>query len=146
MHMPRCLTASRASTLPSPRGKMAGRRPLEEKAASALRTALMKMPDPHKGKKRLLRRALTATTAMISIGVAGAAIWRFIESRDEPTREAERERPVMAAARVGIRNGTPVIRIDAATQERSGIETTRLPSAPYQDQAPAYGMVLDAAR
>jgi hypothetical protein len=39
-----------------------------------------------------------------------------------------------------------VIRIDAPTQERSGIETTRLPSAPYVDQVRAYGMVLDAAR
>ncbi len=103
----------------------------------------MKTPDPHKGRKRLLRRTLTV---MILVGAAGAAIWGFIESRKELAREAERERPLRAAARVAIRNGAPVIRIDAATQERSGIETTRLPSAPYLEQVRAYGMVLDAAR
>jgi hypothetical protein len=106
----------------------------------------MKTPDPHKGKKRLLRRALTAITSMISIAAAGAAIWGFIASREQLTREAESERPLRAAARVATRNGAPVIRIDAPTLERSGIETTRLPSAPYVDQVRAYGMVLDAAR
>src|SRR5260370_18544976 len=103
----------------------------------------MKTDEPHKGGKRLFRRALTV---MILFGAAGAAIWGFIESRKELAREAERERPLRAAARVAIRNVAPVIRIDAATQERSGIETTRLPSAPYLEQVRAYGMVLDAAR
>jgi hypothetical protein len=111
-----------------------------------LRTSLMKTPDPHKGKKRLLRRALPVIVAMISIAAAGAAIWGFIESRGELTREAQRERPLRAPGRIAIRDGAPVIRIDAAAQERSGIETTRLPSAPYVEQVRAYGMVLDAAR
>jgi hypothetical protein len=106
----------------------------------------MKTPDAHKGKKRLLWRALPAIMAMILIAAAGAAILAFIESREELTRETERESPPKASARVAIRNGTPVIRIDAAAQERSGIETTRLPSAPYLNQVRAYGMVLDAGR
>src|SRR5260370_4742023 len=104
----------------------------------------MKTPYPHKGKKRrLLGRTLTV---MILVGAAGAVIWGFIESREQLTREAEGERPLRAAARIAIRNGAQVIRIDAATQERSGIETTRVLSAPYVDQVRAYGMVLDAAR
>jgi hypothetical protein len=106
----------------------------------------METPDLHKGNRRLLRRALPGITVLISIAAAGAATWGFIESREELTREAEREHPLRAPAKVGIRNGTPVIRIDAATQERSGIETTRLLTAPYVDQVRAYGMVLDAAR
>jgi len=106
-------------------------------------TSLMKTLDPHKGKRRLLRPALTA---MIAIGAAGAAIWGFVENREELTREAEGERPLRAAARVAIRDGVPVIRIDAAAQERSGIETTRLRTTHYEDQVRAYGMVLDAAR
>jgi hypothetical protein len=106
----------------------------------------MKTPDPHKGRKRLLRRALTVIPAIILIAGAGAVIWGFVESREEPTRETERARPLRAAGRVAIRDGATVIRIDAAAQERSGIETTRLPSAPYVEQVRAYGMVLDAAR
>ena len=103
----------------------------------------MKMPDPHKRTKRPLRRALAAA---IALGAAGAVTWGFIESREELTREAERERPLKAPARVAIENGAPVIRISAAAQERSGIETARLPPATYLEQVRAYGMVLDAAR
>jgi hypothetical protein len=103
----------------------------------------MKMPDPQKGAKRLLRRAFAP---IITIGAVGGVIWGFLESREELTREAERERPVKAPARVAIENGAPVIRINAAVQERSGIETTRLASEHYIEQVRAYGMVLDAAR
>lgn len=102
----------------------------------------MKTPYPDKGRKRRLLRGMFAV--IILAAAAGAVIWGFLESREELTREAERERPVRAAARVAA--GSGVIRVERAAQERSGIETTRLPAAPYVDQIRAYGMVLDAAR
>jgi hypothetical protein len=104
----------------------------------------MKTPYPDEGRKRLLLRGTLA--AIIVAAAAGAVIWGFMESREEMTREAERERPVRAAARIVAGAGAPVIRIEWAAQERSGIETTHLPSAPYLHQTRAYGMVLDAAR
>ena len=104
----------------------------------------MKTPYPDRGRKRRLLGGTLA--AIIPITAAGAVIWGFLESREEQTREAERERPVRAAARVADGSGAPVIRVERAAQERSGIETTRLPAAPYLDQIRAYGMVLDAAR
>ncbi len=105
---------------------------------------VMKTPYPDKGRKRLLLGGTLA--AVILAAAAGAVIWGFLENREEMTRETERERPVRAAARVAAGNGAPIIRVERAAQERSGIETTRLPSAPYLDQIRAYGMVLDAAR
>jgi hypothetical protein len=98
---------------------------------------------PHKaGKKRRLLRG--AVALIVVAAAAGAVIWGFLESREEMSREAEREKPVRAAARVTA--GSGVIRAERAAQERSGIATTRLPAARYVDQVRAYGMVLDAAR
>jgi hypothetical protein len=102
----------------------------------------MKTPNPQKGRKRGLLRIPLA--GIIVAGVAGAVVWGFLENREELDRETEREKPVKAAARVA--SGTGVIRVDRAAQERSGIETTRLPAARHLDQIRAYGMVLDAAR
>jgi hypothetical protein len=75
---------------------------------------------------------------------AGVVIWGFLESREELTREAGREQPVSAAASVA--GGSGIIHVARAAQERSGIETARLPLAPYLEEVRAYGMVLDAAR
>jgi hypothetical protein len=94
------------------------------------------------GRKGALLRAMLAAVA-VTAGAA-AVIWGFLESREDLDREAEREKPIRAAARVA--GATGVIRIERAAQERSGIETTRLPAVPYLDQVRAYGMVLDAAR
>src|SRR5207249_4494419 len=66
--------------------------------------------------------------------------------RTEAVREAERERPVKAPLRISMRDGVSVITLDAQTQHSSGIETTMLTSAPYQEQVRAYAMVLDLAR
>jgi hypothetical protein len=104
----------------------------------------MKTHYPDTGRKRRLLLGMLVT--VILAATAGAVIWGFLESREEQTREAERERPVRAAARVAAGSGASVIRVEPAAQERSGIETTRLPAAPYLDQVRAYGMVLDAAR
>jgi hypothetical protein len=105
----------------------------------------MKTPDPQPhetGRKRQL--LVGALAAMIVAAIAGGVIWAYLESREGLDREAEREKPVRAAARVTSGNG--VIRVERAAQERSGIETRRLPAARHLDQIRAYGMVLDAAR
>ena len=45
-----------------------------------------------------------------------------------------------------MKNGIPVITLDDKTQRTSGIETSMLRTARYQEQVRAYGMVLDLAR
>jgi hypothetical protein len=88
----------------------------------------------------------TLMAMVIAIGVGGLIIWRFLEGRGEAEREAERERPVKTPLRVSTKNGMPVVTLDNETQRNSGVETTTLASAPYQEQVRAYGMVLDLAR
>ena len=72
--------------------------------------------------------------------------WGFLAGRNEAAVEAQRERAVKVPIRVSGEAGEAVITIDADTQQRSGIETTALPSAPHQEEVRAYGMVLDVAR
>jgi hypothetical protein len=92
--------------------------------------------------KVFLRYALVA---MIVVGAAGLAVFGFIQSREQLTLEAERERPVKPPIRVSTENGVTAIRVDAATLERSGIETSQLAVASFLTQVRAYGMVLDLA-
>lgn len=80
------------------------------------------------------------------VGVGALLAWGFLTGRNEAAVEAERDEPTQAPLRVATKNGQPVITLDAETQERSGIETEALPSAPYQEQVRAYGTVLDVAR
>jgi hypothetical protein len=82
----------------------------------------------------------------IIVGIGGLIIWGFVEGRGEAEREAERERPVKAPLRISTKNGMRVVALDNETQQNSGIESTMLASAPYQEQVRAYGMVLDLAR
>ncbi len=92
-------------------------------------------------------RALRAIAAVVVVlGLGALVIWGFIEGRSEAALEAERERPVKAPLRVSTANGTPVVTLDADTQQRSGIETMPLAPAPYREQVRAYGVVLDLAR
>jgi hypothetical protein len=100
----------------------------------------MKTPYPSKGRKRWLLRGTIAVAIVAT--AAGAVVWGFLESREEQSREAEREKPARVVAKVG----SGVIHVEDEAQEKSGIETARLPPAPYLDQVRAYGMVLDAAR
>jgi hypothetical protein len=83
---------------------------------------------------------------VVVLGVGGLLVWGFIAGRIEAGREAEREQPVKAPIRVSTNNGKLVIRLDAQTQQRNGIETVELRSTPYQNQVRAYGMVLDIAK
>ena len=91
-----------------------------------------------------LVRTLIATVGIGGIG--GLIIWGYVEGRGEAEREAERERPIKEPLRISTKNGMPVVTLDNDTQRNSGIESTRLESAPFQQQVRAYGMVLDLAR
>jgi hypothetical protein len=92
-------------------------------------------------------RVLRILVAALILFVSGAAlIGGFIAARQGRAVEQERERSVKAPLRVSRANGAPVITLDAATQQRSGIETSALMGASYQEEARAYGMVLDLAR
>jgi hypothetical protein len=103
----------------------------------------MSNPVARKGFKLFLRYALVV---IIVVGAAGAAVLGFIQSREQLTLEAERERPVKPPIRVSAENGVTAIRVDAATLKRSGVETAQLSVAPFLAQVRAYGMVLDLAR
>ena len=103
----------------------------------------MSTPVARKGFKPVLSYALIA---IVVAGVASVAVFGFIHGREQLTLEAERERPVKPPIRVSTDNGETAIRVDAATLERSGIETTQLLVAPFLAQVRAYGMVLDLAR
>ncbi len=108
------------------------------------RTFLMKTPYQQPYPHRTCRLLHGALAAAALAAAAGAVVWGLIESREELSRETEREKPVRAAARVTA--GSGLIRVEQAAQERSGIATTRLPASHYPDLIRAYGMVLDAAR
>lgn len=95
-------------------------------------------------RQRRLARTLIAVS--ILLGAGAAVVWGFIEGRSEVEREAERERPVKEPLRVAMMNGVPVIAVDEPTQQSSGIETSVLTSAPFQEQVRAYAMVIDPAR
>jgi hypothetical protein len=88
--------------------------------------------------KLLLAAAVVALGALMG--------WGFLTGRNRAAIEAERERVIKVPLRVSRENGEQVITVDAETQQRSGIETAGLPSAPHQEELRAYGMVLDVAR
>jgi hypothetical protein len=87
---------------------------------------------------------LLVAAAVVAFGALMG--WGFLAGRNEAAIEAERERAIKVPIRVSSENGEPVITLDADTQQRSGIETAALPSAPHQEELRAYGMVLDVAR
>jgi len=88
--------------------------------------------------KLLVAAAVVALGALIG--------WGFLEARNEAASDAQRERAVKVPIRVSGETDERVITIDADTQQRSGIVTTAMPSAPHQEEVRAYGMVLDVAR
>jgi hypothetical protein len=90
---------------------------------------------------RRLTRALLVAVALFGFGAL--AIWGFIEGREELAREAERERPVKAPQRISLEGGEPVITLDAAAQEQSGLRTVALQQTEYHEQLRAYATVLD---
>ena len=84
--------------------------------------------------KLLVAAAVVACGALLG--------WGFLKGRNE----ADHDRAIKVPIRVSNKSGDPVITLDAATQQRSGIETAALPSTPHPEELRAYGMVLDVAR
>jgi hypothetical protein len=77
------------------------------------------------------------------IGGTTAAIWGFVEGRTELALEAERERPVKPPQRISLAAGEPVITLDAAAQDQSGLRTVALEPTKYHEQLRAYATILD---
>ena len=83
--------------------------------------------------------------ALIVAAALGALlIWGFTESRQEATAEAQSEEPIKPVVEVSRNiSGTPTITLGPNLQKWAGIETIQPKTAPYQQQAQAYGSVLD---
>jgi hypothetical protein len=90
--------------------------------------------------RRLVRAVLMVAVAL---GLGAAAIWGFVEGRQELAREAERERPVKPPQRISFERGEPTITLDASAQEQSGLRTATLQQTKYHEQLRAYAAVLD---
>jgi hypothetical protein len=91
-----------------------------------------------------LRRLVFTVVAVVALaGLAAATVWGFIEGHAELAQEAERERPIKPPQRVSFENGGLVITLDAAAQQRSGLQTTTLHQTKHHETLRAYGTVLD---
>jgi hypothetical protein len=113
---------------------------------SLLLSSLAPQMTEREQSKRLRRFRGILLAIVAVLGVGAFLVWGFIAGRHEAATEAERERPVKAPVRVSTNNGKAVIRLDAETQQRNGIETAALRPMRYQNQVRAYGMVLDIAK
>ena len=91
------------------------------------------------------RRIVRVLVILAAIGgLGGLVVWGFLAGRGEAALEAERERPVEAPLRVSSDGrGQPVVKLDAATRNQSGIAVIKPKSMQYQEQVRAYGAVLD---
>ena len=99
----------------------------------------------HKNPDGPWHRVVRLLIILAAVGGLGAlVVWGFLAGRGEAALEAERERPVKAPLRVSTDGrGQPVVTLDAATRKQSGIEFTKPEPTQHQDQARAYGTVLD---
>ncbi len=97
-------------------------------------------------RKRLIGLwAAKLLAAAVVLGLGALIAWAVLAGRHDAV-EAARERAIKAPVRVSNENGDAVITVDTETQQRSGIETAALLSAPYEQEVRAYGVVLDVAR
>lgn len=95
---------------------------------------------------RRLRPVRRVLAVIAILGFAALLIWWIGASRKEASLEAEREKPVAVPQRVSSMDGRPVVRIDAATQRRNGIDTAPVSLASASAPLRAFASVLDAAR
>lgn len=79
--------------------------------------------------------------ALIS-AVAGALIALAVVHKAEPADEAAAA-PAEAKQRVSVENGEPTVTLDAATQQKIGLVTTRLNATTTTQEVDAFGDVLD---
>jgi hypothetical protein len=83
--------------------------------------SLASTPVARKGFKAFLGYARVVVIVVVA---ARAAVLGFLQSHEQLTLEAERERPVKPPTRISTENGIPVITLDDKTQRTSGIETS----------------------
>jgi hypothetical protein len=89
-------------------------------------------------------KSLKVVAAVLAFAVVvGLLIWAFVEGRKEVAQEQERERPIKAPQRVAIEEGETVIKLDQATQKKSGIGVAPLKAVSHQEELRAYGTVMD---
>lgn len=103
------------------------------------------MIEPRSSNRRVRPLRLAIVAAAV-VGLAALLIWWIGEARTEASLEAEREKPVAVPRRVGSDNGRPVVKIDAATQQRNGIATSSVAAASRGAPVRAFASVLDVAR
>jgi hypothetical protein len=91
-------------------------------------------------RKSILKATLLLSPTIIALLLL-SGYWL---SKGELQAEAEREAPVRSLVTIEVEDGATVLKVDAISQERSGIQTERLKSAHGRDGGAAiYGMVLD---
>ncbi len=100
----------------------------------------MRSPTPTRQQRRRALPVVGLALAVIALAIVG---WSLLGGRHEAETDREGEQTAQAPSRLSTEHGLPVIKLDAETERRSGIETAVLAPAPYQPQARAYGMVLD---
>ena len=94
-------------------------------------------------RRRISRFIRSLAAAVVAAGVAAVVIWGYTQGAKERAVEAEQDAPLKAPLRVSTVDGEPVITLDAAGRQSSGIETMRLQSAARAPELQAYGTVLD---
>lgn len=92
---------------------------------------------------RFKSKLKTILGIIVVAGIGAPLIWAFITGREELAKEQERERPIKAPPRVATEEGETVIKLDQATQKKSGIAVAPLKAVTHQEELRAYGMVMD---
>ncbi|WGR91433.1 efflux RND transporter periplasmic adaptor subunit [Bradyrhizobium sp. ISRA443] len=98
------------------------------------------------GKESAVSWSVRLLVAAAVVACGALLGWGLVAGREKAAVEEQQEGAIKVPVRVSDKNGERVIRLDAETQQRSGIETRVLSSAPHPEQLRAYGMVLDVAR
>ncbi len=99
-----------------------------------------RFPSRRRGQLRL------GLIILLVLALAAGLAWWLVEGKGEAAREAEREKPVAVPQRLVSEGGRTVVKLDAATQQRNGIQTTVLSAAGDRQPVRAFASVLDAAR
>jgi multidrug efflux system membrane fusion protein len=89
--------------------------------------------------KTLLKGLLALSPTILALLLL-AGYWL---SKEEKTREAEQEAPVSGSTKIEVKDGMTTLIVNAATQERSGIQAQALGNAAAAGGPAVYGTVID---
>ncbi len=103
------------------------------------------LPLPGARRTGWLLPGLRVILALLVLGgVAGLAVWGFLQGRENAADEAARSEPLKAPSRLAATaSGAPIITLTEAAIRASGIEVATPARAPYRPQLRAYATVLD---